>query len=139
MANVDFIFLMPPHAHGEISFLFASRRNRFSIRLAAKSIFYMPHGECRFIFLLPPHGEIDFLFASRRMLILFFSRPLTAKSIFYSPHGECRFFFSRPSRRNRFSIRLRANSDFLFASRRMLILFFLRPLTARLGFIPIRA
>jgi hypothetical protein len=92
----------------------------------------------------PPHGEIDFLFASRQMSILFFSRRLTAKSIFYSPHGECRFYFSHaPSRRNRFSIcltvnvvlffsrTLTANIDFLFASRRMSILFFLRPLTVK--------
>ncbi len=43
--------------------------------LTAKSIFYSPHGECRFIFLMPPHGKIKFLFASRRM------------SIFYSPDG----------------------------------------------------
>jgi hypothetical protein len=49
-ANVDifFIFLMP---HGEINFLFASRRMSilfFSRRFTAKSIFYSPHGECRF-------------------------------------------------------------------------------------------
>ena len=66
--------------------------NRFSIRLTAKSIFYSPHGECRFyfsladsrrnrfsirltanvdfIFLSPIHGEIDFLFTSWRMSIL---------------------------------------------------------------------
>ena len=66
----------PPH--GEINFLFASWRMSilfFSRPLTAKSIFYSPHGECRFsicltanvdfIFLTPPHGEIDFLFASR--------------------------------------------------------------------------
>ena len=92
-----------------------SRRNRFSIcltvnvdlffsrPLTAKSIFYLPHGECQFIFLTPPHGEIDFLFASQQMSINFSHPPLTAKSIFYSPHGECRF-----------SIRLTANINFIF-------------------------
>jgi len=117
------IFYSP---HGDIDFLFASRRNRFSIRLTAN---------VEFIFLSPPPGEIDFLFASRRMSILYFSCPNLAKSIFYSPHGECRFYISHaPSRRNRFSIPLTANVDFillspihgeidfLFTSRRMSIL-----------------
>ena len=82
---------------------------------------------------MPPHSEIDCLFASRQVLIYFSQNPLTAKSIFYLPHGECRFYFSYPpSRQNRSSIRLMANVDFLFASRRMSILFFLRPLKAKL-------
>jgi hypothetical protein len=70
-ANVDFIFLTPPH--GEIDFLFASRRmsifyflfasrrNRFLFSLTAN---------VDFILLSPIHGEIDFLFTSRRMSIL---------------------------------------------------------------------
>ena len=91
-----------------------SRRNGFSIHLTAnvdllfsrsltaKSIFYLPHGECQLIFLTPPHGEINFLFASWRM------------SIFYSPHGKYRFYFSyAPSRQNRFSIRLTADVVFI--------------------------
>ena len=92
--------------------------NRFSICLTAKSIFYSPLGECRFIFLSPPPGEIVFLFASRWMSILYFSCPLTAKSIFYSPHGEI---------------------DFLFASRRMSILFFSHRFTAKSIFIHLTA
>jgi len=85
--------------------------------LRPKSMFYSPHGECRFFF-SPPHGDIP--------------SALRPKLMFYLPHGECQFYFSHaPSRRNRFSIRLTANADlffltpphgkidFLFASRRM--------------------
>jgi hypothetical protein len=106
------IFYSP---HGDIDFLFASRRNRFSIQ---------PHGKCRFIFLSPPPGDIDFLFASRRMSILYFSRPLTAKSIFYSPHGEIDFLFS-----------LTANVDFILLSPIHGEIDFLFSLTANVDFI----
>jgi hypothetical protein len=105
------IFYSP---HGDIDFLFASRRNRFSIQ---------PHGECRFIFLSPPPGDIDFLFASRRMSILYFSRPLTAKSIFYSPHGEIDFLFSLTANVDFILLSpIHGEIDFLFTSRRMSIL-----------------
>ena len=135
-----FYFIFPPHGDIRPCGLAPSR----------KSIFYSPH------------GEIDFLFASRRMSILFFSRRFTAKSIFYSPHGECRFYFSlADSRRNRFSIHLMANVDFItlhgvdqFSLRLTARTDFIPPtrcfvpqgdnqcsfsLTARLGFIPICA
>jgi len=122
------------------------------LALRPKSMFYSPHGECRFyfscplraiflrpcglnrcsirltanvdfIFLVPPHGEIDFLFASRRMSILFFSCPLTAKSMFYSPHGGCSFITLPPP-----------CGDISFAPHGV-NQFFLR-LTARTDFIP---
>ena len=49
-------------------------------------------------------------------------------------------FYFPPSRRySALRPRPLTEIDFLFASRRMSILFFLRPLMARLGFIPIRA
>ena len=113
-----------PRPLTEIDFLFASRRNRFSIRLTAKSIFYSASrrmsiyfslaasrrnrfsirltANVDFIFLTPPHGEIDFLFASRRNR---FPIRLTANVDFIfltPPHGEIDFLFA--SRRNRFSI-----------------------------------
>jgi len=77
-ANVDFIFLTPPH--GEIDFLFASRRNRFSIcltanvdflfsiRLTAKSISIQPH---RMSILSRFTALINFLFGSRQEPISF--------------------------------------------------------------------
>ena len=154
-----FYFIFPPHGdirpcglapsrklifyspHGDIDFLFASRRNRFPICLTAN---------VDFIFLTPPHGEIDFLFASRR------------NRFSIQPHGECRFYFTlTDSRRNRFSIHLTANVDFIalhgvdqFSLRLTARTDFIPPtrcfvpqgdnqcsfsLTARLGFIPICA
>jgi len=49
--------------------------------LTAKSIFYSPHGECRFYFFLCP---------------------LAAKLIFYSPQGRCSFYYSSASSRRYF-------------------------------------
>jgi hypothetical protein len=94
----------------------------FSRPLTAKLIFFSPHGECRFVFLMPPHGEIDFLFTSRQMLI------------FYSPHGKCRFyFFYAPSQRNHVSIRLTA--DVVFILFRLLAAIFHSRFTALINFL----
>ena len=88
------IFYSP---HGDIDFLFASRRNRFSIQ---------PHGECRFIFLSPIHGEIDFLFSLTANVDFILLSPI---------HGEIDFLFT--SRRMSILSRFTALINFLFGSR----------------------
>jgi len=89
-----------------------------------------PHGDIwpcglapsRKLIFYSPHGDIDFLFASRR------------NRFSIQPHGECRFYFTlADSRRNRFSIHLTANVDFI--SLHGVDQFSLR-LTARTNFIP---
>ena len=55
--------------------------------LTTKSIFYSPHGKCRFYFLMPPHSKIDFLFAS----VVFITLPPPRGVISFAPHDANQF------------------------------------------------